>query len=180
MPQYPGGVDLQRKPSGGTAIAAGVLAAAGALFGILFAIRNFSTLDMLAHTKLAWVGWMQAIAYVIEVITLGPGAVLLFMRKTPGRWLVLTGSAVQIAQGIIALAAVWSSGIYSSRLSNAEMMGATAGGLFVVLIPAIATVILAALPITGRWLAWGNQPPSVQQPPAYGQQPPGFGQPPQW
>ncbi|WP_222426551.1 hypothetical protein [Amycolatopsis rhizosphaerae] len=178
MPQYAGGVNqtIQPRPSAGTAIAAGALAAMGSALALTFVIDTFGLAVGLGGTRFTWLGWTQAFAYLIEVLTLGPGAVVLFLRKPLGRWLVLTGSLVQIAQGIIALIILWSSG-----LSSAAMMSGNAGGIFLVLAIAIATAILAALPITGRWLASRNQLPAVplpllyaQQPPAYGQQQPGF------
>jgi hypothetical protein len=191
MPQYPGGVDaaVAQKPSGGTAIAAGVLGILGALFGVIFAILNFTSTKVLSGSRFEWLAWMQGVAYTIEVLTLGPGSILLFVRKTAGRWLVLTGSVVQLVQAIVALIALLSMGLHASAdVSGAEAAGATTGGLLIMLTPAVATAILTLLPVTGRWLAWGRQE-SVQpygQPPAYGPpsvppgygQPPGFGQPP--
>ncbi|HKS46942.1 MAG TPA: hypothetical protein VJT49_17895 [Amycolatopsis sp.] len=191
-PVYPGGNDpeLLAKPSGGTAIAAGVLGILGALFGAIFAIINFGSTKNLAGSEISWVVWMQAAAYVIEAVTLGPGSIMLFMRKSAGRWLVLAGSLVHIAQAFIALITVLSLGYAPANVSSAEAAGASTGGLLVVLSPAIATVILTLLPLTGRWLAWGDkqstQSPSYGSPQAYGQQPgygqpqqPGYGQPPQ-
>lgn len=178
MPQYPGGTDpeLRQQPSGGTAIAAGVLGVLGALFGIVFALIDFNSAKDLAGTKVAWLVWMQAIAYTIEVVTLGPGSILLFVRKAAGRWLVLAGSLVQVVQGIVAVIAMLS---LSQNLipdkSRATVAGAGIGGLLVVLAPAIATVILLVVPATGRWLAWAKQRPGM--PPAYGQ-PSGYGPPP--
>ncbi|WP_043841708.1 hypothetical protein [Amycolatopsis taiwanensis] len=174
MPPSPGGVDPQPKPSGGTALTAAAFAIAGTVFGIIFAIGNF---DSAGYDELGGIALMQGIAYLIEVVTLGLGATLLFMRKALGRWLALTGSVVHVVQWIIAVLSV------ASALS---IPGLGLGGPIAVLVmsaPAIATAVLLMVPLTGRWLAWGNQPQPGQQP-AYGTPPmpgqqPGYGQQPQ-
>lgn len=176
-PQYPGGVgpESMQRPSGGAAITAGVLGLLGALFAIVFAIVDFSSTKDVAGSKAAWVLWMQAITYTIEVLTLGPGSVLLFLRKTAGRWLVVTGCLVHIVQGIVAV--IWVLSLNQAVVPDnrrAFVAGVGVGGLLIVLTPAIVTTILVLLPVTGRWLAWAKQPPA--QPPAYGP-PPGYGPP---
>jgi hypothetical protein len=180
MPQYPGGIDgpRQLEPHGGVAVAAGVLGILGALFGVIFALLNFDSIQVLQGSRLEWVIWLQAFAYTIEVITLGPGSILIFVRRTAGRWLVMTGCVVQLAQAITALVAVLAMGVQlSNQESGAVAVGSTTGGLLIVLTPAIATLILTALPVTGRWLSWKRRAPET---PLYGPPPgaPGYGPPP--
>jgi hypothetical protein len=184
---YPqsGGFPAQ-PPSGGTAITAGVLAILGALWAIAMAGINFTAIseinDGSIPASVNWVIWMQAVVAIFEVLTLGPGAILLFMRKPVGRWLVIAGCALHITQGIVAAVGLLSSGVLSADNSSSDSSTYRASfavggifGLIVVLIPAIATLILASVPLTGKWCAWGKQPANVQsysvQPP-YGTQPP--------
>lgn len=165
-PAYQGSNDPMRQPSKGTAVAAGVLAILGTLWALIFAIANFAAtaeLSTTAYAGLEWLGWTQASAYLIEVVTLGPGAILLFLRNDIGRWLVVGGTVVHILQGLLGGITVLA---YSDRaVPSAEISGGAVGA-FVVLSPAIATIILALLPPTTRWLRWNRAPQPVppQQP----------------
>lgn len=160
MAPFPGGNDVhQQPPSKGTTIAAAVLAVLGAIWAL------FGTISSLAAVGATGPGselvmLTQAIAYPIEILTLGIGAALLFMRRDLGRWLVVAGSVVHIIMSIIAVF-----GMLSAIDPSSELGGAAAGfgvvGLLIVLAPAIATIILALLPPTGRWLSW--TPPNRQQ-----------------
>ncbi|WP_051027814.1 hypothetical protein [Nocardia higoensis] len=69
------------------------------------------------------------------------GAALLFLRKTAGRVLVIIASALATALGI--------AGVVMDV--NVGTIAATA--------VAATTLVLAALPSTGRWIAAGKQPP---------------------
>ena len=164
-PPYPGGqYPVQQPPSGGTAITAGVLAVLGALWGVFSGVLNFGAVDEVID-DLKWIVVLQATVYVIEFATLLPGAILLFLRKPAGRWLVATGSALHILQGVIALSVLASDDRFTSNLDGPAAVGGGIGGLLVVLSPAIATLVLALVPLTGRWCAWGTQPPAPQGPP---------------
>lgn len=159
-PNYPGGIDPMARPSGGTAITAAVLAIIGAAWAIFICIGGFSTAPD-AQGPLSWMVWMQAVVYLVEVCTLLPGAILMLTRKPIGRWLVVLGCAIHIVQGIVAVIAV--AGAVSDQIENsAQAFGAGTVGLVVVLAPAIATLVLALVPLTGRWIAWGRQPAQQQ------------------
>ena len=178
-PPYPGEqYPVAQPPSGGTAITAGVLAILGALWGVAIGAINFGVLGDVAD-DLRWLVILQGTVYILEFVTLLPGAILLFLRKPVGRWLVVTGSALHILQGIVALTVIASDDRFTGDLDGPAAIGGGAGGLLVVLSPAIATLVLALLPLTGRWCAWQKQPPS---PPPYQGPPPGYGppQPQQW
>lgn len=181
-------------PSGGTAITAGVLAALGALWAILMCAVNFGTASAIsmnpATSPVVWVVWMQGSVGVIELVTLGAGSIMLFMRKSVARWLVAGGSAVHILQGIIGFSGLLAAGLIGSgRVSSGAMFGGSIFGVVSVLSPAIATLILVLLPQTARWCEWGRQPagmvpygtmpPGMPQQP-YGMPPGGTQQPPQW
>ncbi|MGH3437778.1 MAG: hypothetical protein ACRDRN_15080 [Sciscionella sp.] len=174
-PGYPGGADLaNQRPSGGTAITAGVLAILGAVWAIILGIVDFSVAPA-AGQSIAWVVWLQAIVYVIEFFTLLPGAIMLFMRKSLGRWLIVVGCAAHIVQGIVAFIGVV---LIANAFNNqsSAFVGGGVVGILVVLLPAIATLILALVPLTGRWVAWGSRPAPAAQTAPYqpGPYPPQF------
>ncbi|ROS43937.1 hypothetical protein [Amycolatopsis thermoflava] len=176
-PPYPGDqYSLQQPPSGGTAITAGVLAILGALWGVVIGIMNFGVVDDVVE-DLKWLVIFQGTVYLLEFATLLPGAILLFLRKPAGRWLVAAGSALHIAQGLVALVVLSSDDRFTRDLDSATAIGGGFGGLLVALSPAIATLVLALVPLTGRWCEWGKRPP--QQPGPYQAPPPGYGPPPQ-
>lgn len=161
-PPFPGGNEMTSQPSKGTTIAAAILAVLGAIWAVIIAISSFMLVSGAtdATAPVPWVVWMQAIAYVVEVLALGGGAAALFMRKSIGRWLVTAGSVIHIIQGIIALIGFAN----ANNLSDSEQVmtiGNRTFGLIIALLPAIATIILALLPPTARWLNW--TPPQQQR-----------------
>jgi len=173
-PPHPEQYSVQAPPSGGTAIAAGVLAILGALWGVFSGIVDLSATDEVVE-DLRWLLVFQGTVYLLEVVTLLPGAILLFLRKPAGRWLVAAGSALHIVQGVVVLSVVASDDRFD--FGGAASLGGGVGGLLVVLSPAIATLVLAMLPVTARWLAWATQAPPPQS--GYAPPPPGYGPPPQ-
>ncbi|OXM66243.1 hypothetical protein L1857_22880 [Amycolatopsis thermalba] len=169
-PPYPGEqYSVQQPPSGGTAITAGVLAVLGALWGVFSGILNLGVVDEVVD-DLKWIVVLQGTVYLVEFATLLPGAILLFLRKPAGRWLVALGSALHILQGVIALIVLASDDRFNRNLDTAAGIGGGVGGLLVVLSPAIATLVLVLVPLTARWCAWGKRPP--QQPGPYQGPPP--------
>src|SRR5699024_3687796 len=162
MAPFPGSNEMaSRPPSKGTTIATAILAVLGALWAIIQTIGSFTQVSSNSAELpelLNWLPWMQAIAFTVEVLTLGAGAVLLFMRKSLGRWLVTAGAAVHIIQGIVSVIAIVNSPAFTeSGLTESEQsvaVGAGIVGLIIGLLPALATLILALLPPTGRWLNW--------------------------
>lgn len=157
MPQYPAGgypASVQA-PSGGTAITAGVLAILGAVWAIIAAILNVSATSALAGSSLlGWV-WVQVIVFVIELFTLGPGAILLLTRRPQGRVLIAIGCVLHILQGIVgAVIILGDTGTTLSGGANSAMIGGGVIGVFIALAPAIATLILVSVPLTGRWVGW--------------------------
>lgn len=162
MPAYPqgygSGMPLQA-PSGGTAITAGVLGILGAVWAIIAALANVDAISSASGLSIAWVIDMQIVAFVIELLTLGPGSIMLLMRRMAGRWLVGFGAAVHILQGIIAVIAFLNLNAVAAQsgVSTGAFVGGGVLGALIVLAPAIATLVLVLLPLTGRWCAWHTQ-----------------------
>ncbi|SFP38101.1 hypothetical protein SAMN05421810_102415 [Amycolatopsis arida] len=217
FPPAPGQIDPARPPSGGTAITAGVLAVLGGLFAIYSAISSFTIVSvmksLLAEEAITpeqrrsletavpdWAqtyGVVSGVAQLVVVALLITGGVLLFVKKSPGRWLVVAGCAAVIVLNIASvvvgstLAADVTSALPGTSSQDAELASDIAIGFTVIFaiitsVPAIATLILAAVPATGRWCAYGRQaaggPTQPAQPPGYPQsgpfpQPTGYGQP---
>lgn len=180
---------VPQTPSGGTAITAGVLGALGALaaiwmtFAYFIAASTFTNLandpDMTGVPHIAWAFWTTGIVAVLEVFTLGIGSVLLFVRKSAGRWLVTVGCILHILVGIVVVIAFASIGSAAADLRDSDASAMTSGYsvmMGVALIPAIATLILVLLKPTARWLAWGKQPQAAAAV-AYGAPAPGVPQP---
>lgn len=191
-------------PSGGTAITAGVLAILGGLFLALAAWVSFALIDFVTRAWreggipaedvqelenllpewLTTYTTITGIGYIAASLLLLVGALLLLMRNAVGRWMVIAGCAICIVvaiAGFIAGPALVDDMISAARQKFGNQvpepeLGASAfgGTVFIVIIPALVTLILAAIPPTGRWIAAGKRkalPPTPYQ--GYPQQPPG-------
>lgn len=92
---------------------------------------------------------IRVIDAVVIVGSVLPGAILLLRRKPAGRVLVMVGSAV-------AFAAVVASSAFDV-LGDPELSRAFGVGfieeMYVMVLPAMAALVLAALPATGQWCA---------------------------
>ncbi|WP_227997922.1 hypothetical protein [Nocardia australiensis] len=164
-PQYPGGYDpylTTAPPSGVTAIIAGVLAAIGSvgqLFGggssIFVATAMGPDLIGSDSTGLFGYGWYPSYAVangvfaIIAAILLGAGAVTLFGKKPLGRILIAAGCAIVVLAGLAGFVITLSLGAFS----GAGLIGSGIGGVIGLLFP-IATVVLALVPATAKWLAY--------------------------
>ena len=102
-----------------------------------------------------WTLWTQGWASAIELVILGFGTTLLFLRRPLGRWLTTVGCAVRVVVDIVVLTARLLAGAGASL----HLLGVAGEGLVAMasgagmVIPVIA-LILVLLPSTGRWLAW--------------------------
>ncbi|WP_454195243.1 hypothetical protein [Nocardia sp. Marseille-Q1738] len=154
----------QSSAGGGTGIAAGLLALLGGgweTYGLVSLVtsRIFDTLAGLALVSVAVAG---LVAFLLLL-----GGVLLLCRLTVGRVLVIVGSALSLINLAIGLAMI---GLFGLQPIIAGVL-------------TLATIVLAAISPTGRWIAarrqsvpmYGHQPaPPYGQPsfPQYGHQPP--------
>ena len=166
------------KPSGVTAVFAGVLALLGSawqLFGVF------------------WFGWLStAGSYASKTVgltaglLLALGGVLLLMRKPAGRVLCVLGAAlvVLVKLAIIVLGFVPHPGFFLS-IGGPRLVpiGPPVIERILLFVPPILTIVLALLPATTRWLRPppprppypqaqypyppGAHPPYQQQPPPY-------------
>ncbi|RSN08990.1 hypothetical protein DMC63_32955 [Streptomyces sp. WAC 05977] len=168
---YPPGP--MRQPSGATAIIAGILAILG---GLWFLAGLASHIIELSHYVISFLVVGAALDLVSAALLLG-GGIMLLLRKRAGRLLTVIGAAGAI--GFVALAFLLRAIGSSFYFSYGGVMLHFGFGwlLFVVLIPAIATLVLALVPPTARWLAAKPQADSAQ-PPNFGYPPPQPGYPP--
>lgn len=187
--------------SGGTAITAGVLAILGALFMALIAFVSFTIIDLIRQVwdqggfDQREIGeleqylpkWLDTFAtatgaaYALASALLGIGAILLFTRTSVGRWMVVAGCVTAIALSVIGFFAgsVLAGDITEAARNRGEEVtsevgfdAATYGSVTAfVILPALVTLILAALPATGRWIADRRQQPQAG-PGGYEQPPP--------
>lgn len=169
MPQHPAQLDAGPPPSGGTAITAAVLSILGTLAGVWQAILGFV---IVAQGQLG-LGLTLGIGGTFTCGLLGAGAATVFVRKPIARWLITAGCAVavvMIAVLMVVLGVLGQSSIEADPRVDEDVDGAYLAGYLAVLglltaIPAIATGVLALLPLTRRYLEWNRQ---LQGPPPYG------------
>ena len=196
-PSYPSAAnDPNSRPSGGTALTAAGLAIPGGIFSLIVGISAISGIGAVgsdAPGEAVTALYIALIGGWLSALTLLFGAGLIFGGKQLGRYLVIVGCAVVVISLIIVSAMLGSqiSDLMSSQYndnSGGVGVGAAIGIAVVYSIPALATLILAIVPLSGRYLdyrssggagmispvqGFGYQPPQ-QQP--YGQQP-GYQQP---
>lgn len=186
MPPMP---ESRQPASGGTAITAGVLAILGAFFLALIAFVSFTIIAILRQAwdqggfDQREIGelerylpeWLDTyatatgVAYSLASALLGIGAILLFTRSSVGRWMVVAGCVTAIAMSVIgffagsALAGDITEAARSGggqETSEVSLDAATYGSVTAfVIVPALVTLILAAVPATGRWITDRRQPP---------------------
>ncbi|MET7769175.1 hypothetical protein [Nocardia sp. NPDC005366] len=183
-PNYPGGYDpypggYASAPGGATAIITGVLACLGALanlFGGVIGVWLGSSqygADLADYDSTGLLGndgyyTFVLVTGIVELITapiLAVGAIMLFNRKVLGRTLIVAGCLVVIVSQI------GGTGVLLSSVDTGGAFTGGVGGIFGAVFP-IATLILALVPATSRWLAYR---PSTVAPPGYPQ--PGYGYP---
>lgn len=177
-PAYPTGAAGAQSVSGGTAIAAGVLACLGAvwsLISLLILLFGFGLIGS-APTGFVVVFFVGLIANLALTGLLGAGGVMMFMKKPIAKWLVVGGCGVAIGTQLLGLIVglAMSAG---SGFGGGPVVGSI-GLQIALMIPAIVTLVLALLPMTGQWLAQGKQPAAAQvyaTPGGYPQQTPQSG-----
>ncbi|KFU82692.1 hypothetical protein SAMN04489729_6197 [Amycolatopsis lurida] len=168
---YPPGP--MRQPSGATAIIAGILAILG---GLWFLAGLVSHIIELSDYFISFLLVGAALDLVSAALLLG-GGIMLLLRKRAGRVLTVIGAASAI--GFVALTFLLRAFDvhYHFSYSGVTLFFGFGWLLFVVLIPAIATLVLALVPPTVRWLAAKPQA-GAAQPPNFGYPPPQPGYPP--
>lgn len=173
---YPPGPLQPQKPSGGTAITAGVLAVLGGLLFLAFAVLAVVALFNFHYFLVLQI--VGLVEYVVIAGTLLPGGILLFLHKPAGRMLTIVGSGVAILS-ILVNVVLNLAGIGS--INDAFSAGLIGGILFVV-VPAVATMVLAIVKPTAAWCGVGR-PQIIHSgisPYPGGQAPPQGGRPPGW
>lgn len=160
QPSYPGGYPQApypapgygmrpAKPSGVTAIIAGVLAVLG---GLLYLVGLIGSVVTLASIGLFH--WLFLLAMARDVLiagTLLPGGILLFLRKPTGRVLTIIGSGLAILLAFVSVV-LDALGVWRFAAGIGEWyLGGPIVALLMVLIPAGATLVLAIVKPTARW-----------------------------
>ncbi|MEC3979843.1 hypothetical protein [Amycolatopsis sp. H20-H5] len=136
----------QPEPSGATANCAGVLALLGGIWNLLgFAVQLFAM--VFGHWTFG-----QLISVVINLVVTGlllSGGIQLFRRKPNGRSQTILGCALVILDAVAGVVLL-SVGVSWPGGYAASVLGSTFALLFTA--PAIATLVLAAVPSTARWV----------------------------
>lgn len=155
-------IESQPSPSRATAVIAAILAA---ITGLLTSATTIVSVVVVAdvasderssNSDLPDLGPIVAGLFVVIGIAAGiltllylPGALLLFRRRTAGRVLVVVASTLGSTLAVVAV-----------------VMDVNVGTLAAVLLCG-ATLVLAALPDTGRWIAAGKQSPRQTASPSW-------------
>jgi hypothetical protein len=165
IPYPPSGIDSSVKPNPATAIIAGVLAVLGAVMAV---VSLFDDLAYLSVRDESW-AYTELIINVLMVCSLGAGALLLFLRKPLGQWIVAAGCVLAFIRTVLSIMVLSDLTGDSAAAAVSKPVGAILGAL-----PPIATILLVLLPLTSRYLSWepGSGAPqqfAPQQP--YGAQP---------
>jgi hypothetical protein len=170
-PAYPGGPgQLQQKPGGGTAITAAVLAILGGIFALIGVVG--SIVGMSAFHGVFVILIVSLIVDAALAVLLLYGAIALIMHKPLGRMLVIIGCSVTIAFDVISV--ILNAVGTASLGASSEFLGAGIGVTIVMLLPPIATLILAIVNPTKQWVGLGATPAAPQYPGGYPQQPQGW------
>lgn len=165
-PAYPPYGYTPPPPSGGTAIMAGVLALLAGAYKIFTALSGFLALQRLADVRRAIgsSGSAEPELYIMVAISasiaamLLLGGILLLIRKSAGRTLIVVACTLAVIEGFVSLGAITDAGMMS------ESAAATVGLALGVSLPLLIG-ILAAVGPTARWVAAGRTPVA----PMYGQ-----------
>ncbi len=164
------------EPSGGTAMAAGVLAALGAVGQILGGVLDIvlaSALPDFGDSTVALNSWFAGFLIVLGVVglvtggLLTAGAVLMFRRRPLGRILIVAGCVATIVAGVASYVV-----LYAGDHGSVGLMGGF-GGVIGQVFP-VTTAILALVPATGRWLTHVPGQATGYPAPYPGQVPPGY------
>jgi hypothetical protein len=160
---YPGvaypGVSEPRPPRGGTAGTAIALSFFGGFYELVSAGVK------LGSAGPGGIPLAQAILLGPAALALLAGAMMLAKHVGAGRWVIVAGCALSFAAGIAGLVGVLSSSTLDAGVPHE--LASTLSTAVVVLqlipqLPALATLILAALPLTGRWAAWHRAHPEPE------------------
>ncbi|MGC7097071.1 hypothetical protein ACPZ19_20555 [Amycolatopsis lurida] len=170
-PAYPGGAMPAPKPSGGTAITAGVLAVLGAIWAMISTVGSIIVLTEFS-SSLPVMSFVGIGLVAVEALLLLVGGILMFMKKPAGRWMVIAGCALVLISTVLAI--VNTSMLASEYGASSSLVGGTVGAVVVLALPAIATLVLAAVPPTARYLAQGKAPQQPMGAPGYPQAPQGW------
>lgn len=184
MPYHPAQLDGEGKPSGGTAITAGVLAILGGLlglFGVLGSVIGLAAVSQLSGSAAGDSVLVFIVVSIVEllmtVLLLG-GGILLLNRKRAGQFMVAGGAGLAALGYVFMIIAMAAGGALASGVRQSGAGAAGVGVIVIAALPAIATVVLSLIPPTTRYVKWragmGATYPSA---PGYGapQQPYGSG-----
>jgi hypothetical protein len=161
---YPG---MAPKPSGATGIIAGILAIIGGLWflsGFVFHVIYITDGNTMLYFLLGAV-----LDFLVGILLL-IGGILLVMRKGAGRVLTVVGAASAILIGLLSVVLRLVGTHFFLSFGGVSFLYGFVGLIVQILLPAIATMVLALIPPTARWVA---KRPVVLMPPQNFGYPPG-------
>ena len=170
QPGYPQPNLPARKPSGGTAITAGVFAAIQGMLGLVVTV--FGTIGTRQDRHDGYDGSSTDVVALIIIATFTglylTAAILFFFRRRAGRYMIIGTSGLTLVGGI--------GGLIYSLVATQPTQGDVIGALIVMLVVFViefSTLCLAAVSSTRRWIEARTAAPAVsyaQPVPMYGPQ----------
>ncbi|MEV6909851.1 hypothetical protein [Amycolatopsis sp. NPDC051071] len=164
------------KPNGATGIIAAILAILGGVWFLAGVVLHVIELSDDVDSFLV----IGAVLDFVSAALLLLGGILLLMRKGAGRVLTAVGAAFPLFMVLVTIV-VRSLGLdFYFSYGGLSLFFGIGGVLIQVLLPAIATLVLALIPPTARWVAAKKQ--AAVPPPHFGypQARPGYPPPGQW
>ncbi|MQY22387.1 hypothetical protein [Nocardia macrotermitis] len=162
QPTYLQPVTPARKPSGGTAIAAGVLAAVQGVLALVETAGASITMRSDRHEGYGDDDWVSVLMLVLIATYCGlylSGAIFLFARRRIGRYLIVGTSGLVLVGGACAIiVAVTVNGLANE---DALPLGIVVAIAFVI---QLLTLCLALASSTGRWIAARTTGPAATHP----------------
>ncbi len=148
----------QPKPSSATAIAAAVFAVVG---GLLFLVVSaLAVIAVFGSDEFVGEQIVGAVEYLLVAGTLLPGGILLFLHKPAGRTLTVVGSGI----AILAIVVNFVLNLMGAAAIDGDFRAGLLGGIALVVVPAVATMVLALVKPTAMWCGIGVSPHSGRHP----------------
>ncbi|MBB5852820.1 hypothetical protein ACFQ05_05945 [Amycolatopsis umgeniensis] len=163
-----------RRPNGATGIIAGILAILGGLWflsGLVWVV--ILMVDRMRSYYI--VGGILDLAVGVLLLI---GGILLLLRKRAGRMLVVIGAGAAIFFGVVLVVLGATGSHFHYVFGGVSGLYGFLGMIIQLLLPAIATIVLALIPPTGRWLTFAKQPAVFMPPQNHGYPQPPTGYPP--
>ncbi|WP_181770301.1 hypothetical protein [Amycolatopsis pittospori] len=162
------------KPNSATGIIAGILAILGGVWFLSGSVWTVILTFGRFHAEVLIGGILDLAVGVLLLL----GGILLLRRKSTGRMLVVVGGGAAILLGLVSVVLRATGSDFYFVYSGVRVLYGFLGLVIQLFIPAIATLVLALIPPTARWVGATKQPAVFMPPQNFGYPQPPSGYPP--